>query len=456
MGERATEGLLSRSYRATTIGFVAIVSLIAFETLAVGTAMPTIVGDLHGLDLYGWVFTSLLMANVIGVALGGQLCDHIGSRLGLLLGVASLATGLITAGLATTMMAFLLGRAIQGFGGGLVIVSLYVLAAHVYEEQLRPRLFAVEAAAWVAPAMVGPFLAGLAVDHFTWRALFLTIAPLTIASTCLMWPASANAPRQPITIKALTRIRRWLLAVPAALGLAAIQLAGQRLAWTTAVLAAIGITALAVTLPRLLPPGVFSAHAGVPVIILCRGLVNGAYNGIIAYVPLMLTTIHDYNATAAGLPLTLGTLGWAAASWLQSRLHRATNRAKLRAGFAFLGASGVLLATVAADLLPAAWSYPIWIIGGAGVGTVFPTLAVLLLKHSPAATRGTDSAGFSMAETMAAAITVGLGGSLIAAAEQHLIPIDLSLTITLLLMSAIATAGAITSSRADPKQRSVS
>lgn len=412
--------------------------------------MPTIVGDLRGLGLYGWVFTSLLMANVIGVALGGELCDRVGARAGLLLGIGFLATGLITAGTATVMPVFLVGRACQGFGGGLVIVSLYVLAASVYEEELRPRLFAVEAAAWVVPAMVGPFLAGLAVDRLSWRALFLTIAPLVIVSALLLWPAFRDVPRQQMTWTVVSQLRNWALAVPAAVGLAAIQLAGQRLGWTTVVLLPVGVALLAFALPRLLPQGVFSAQAGVPVIILCRGLVNGAYNGIVAFVPLMLVTAHHYSATAAGLPLSLGTLGWAAASWLQSRLRTGTNAVRLRLGFAMLGVAGLMLAGVAAELLPGFSTYPIWIVGGAGVGTAFPTLAVLLLKHSPPATRGANSSGFSMAETMAAAITVGIGGSLVAAAQQHLIPLNGSLTITLALMGVIAAAGTIAASRTDP------
>lgn len=413
--------------------------------------MPAIVGDLHGLGLYGWVFTTLLMANVVGVALGGELCDRIGARAGILSGVISLVAGLVIAGLATGMPLFLLGRGAQGFGGGLVIVSLYVLAATVYDEELRPRLFAVEAAAWVAPAMVGPFLAGLAVDHISWRALFLTIALLVAGSAVLLWPASRHATHQQISIKALRQLRRWVLAVPAALGLAAIQLAGQHLRWTTIILAPIGIAMLAATLPRLLPRGVFSAHAGISVIVLCRGLINGAYNGIVAFLPLMLVTIHGYTATAAGLPLTLGTLGWAAASWLQSRTWSSTNTTRLRVGFAMLSLAGLLLAGVATDLLAGFCTYPIWIIGGAGVGTVFPTLAVLLLKHSPPARRGTDSAGFSMAETMAAAITVGIGGSLVAAAQQHLMPLTHGLAIPMTLMAVIAAAGIIIASRADPQ-----
>lgn len=446
-GPQRPPGLLDTGYRATTIGFVSIVTLIAFETLAVGTAMPTIVTDLDGLRLYGWAFTSLLTANVVGVALGGELCDRIGVRPALLLGVVSLVAGLSVAGLSATMSVFLVGRAAQGFGGGMVIVSLYLLAATVYDEDLRPRLFAVEAAAWVVPAMVGPFVAGVAVDHVSWRSLFLAIAPLAVGSSLLIWPASRVAQRHPVTLRKVWMIRRWMLALPAAAGLAAIQYAGQNLSWATALWAVLGIVILAVTLPRLLPRGLFSLRAGVPVIVLSRGLANGAYNGIVAFLPLMLVTAYGYSATAAGLPLTLGTLGWAAASWVQGKTRTIAVPVRLRAGFALLALAAALLAGVAVDILPGMLAYPIWIAGGAGVGTVFPTLSVQLLHHSPSSTMGANSAGFSMAETMAAAITVGLGGGLVAAAEQQLLTLSCALATTFALMGLIALLGSAVAGR---------
>ena len=448
--EEQTASLLAKGLRATTIGFVLIISIIAFETLAVGTAMPAIVRDLHGLDLYGWAFTALLMANVVGVALGGELTDKLSARVGLTIGLISIIVGLCSAGLAPNMIIFLVGRAAQGFGGGLVIVSLYVLAAELYHEALRPRLFAIEAAAWVAPAMVGPLLAGFAVDHFGWRSIFMFIAPLVLLSLLLIWPATRHLPQTPFSWRRLLSIRRWLIAIPVALGLALFQSAGQRLGWSGILLGIAGLALLAVAAPRLLPAGLFSLKAGIPVIVLCRGLANGAYNGIVAYVPLMLVTVHGFSATAAGLPLTCGTLGWALASWIQGRFKDAPRHRLVGFGFLALGIAAALLTLVTLDVLSGAWTYPIWVVGGAGVGTVFPGLAVMLLQYSPADELGNNSSGFSMAETMSAAITVGIGGALVAAAEAHLLNLPAALAIAIGLMGLLSVAGATFSARTLP------
>lgn len=78
------------------------------------------------------------------------------------------------------MWVFVLGRAVQGFGGGLVIVALYVVVSRAYEEQLRPAIMAAFAASWVVPSIVGPLAAGTVTEHLGWRWVFLGIPALVV------------------------------------------------------------------------------------------------------------------------------------------------------------------------------------------------------------------------------------------------------------------------------------
>ena len=121
------ESILSPRYLAITVGFVSSVLLTAFEAMAVGAAMPVAVADLHGLPYYSLAFSAYLTTSLLGMVLAGQRADLSGPRLPCLGGIGVFGVGLVTAGTATTMAQFVLGRAIQGFGGGLVIVALYVL-----------------------------------------------------------------------------------------------------------------------------------------------------------------------------------------------------------------------------------------------------------------------------------------------------------------------------------------
>ena len=105
------EGVLGRTYRALSVGIVSVVLLIAFEATAVGTAMPVAARELHGIPLYAFAFSAYFTTSLFAMVLSG------------------------TAG---GMWTFILGRAVQGVGGGLVIVALYVVIGRAYPERIRP------------------------------------------------------------------------------------------------------------------------------------------------------------------------------------------------------------------------------------------------------------------------------------------------------------------------------
>ncbi|MFD2349215.1 MFS transporter [Nonomuraea ferruginea] len=131
------------------------VSLVAFEYVAVAVAMPVVARELGGFELYGLAFSSALAAGVVGTVLGGRWADVRGPLPPLWTGAAAFIGGLTLAGLAPTMEVLIAGRLIQGFGGALVNVALYVVVARVYPEELHPRVFSLFATAWVVPSMVG-------------------------------------------------------------------------------------------------------------------------------------------------------------------------------------------------------------------------------------------------------------------------------------------------------------
>src|SRR3954453_9589340 len=181
--------LLDPAHRLTTAGLVLLVTFIAFEAMAVGTAMPTAVAELHGLAWYAWPFSAFLVASVVGMVVGGDLGDRRGPRVALPWGVGAFSAGLLTAGLAGNMAVFVAGRAVQGFGAGVIAVLLYVIAGQAYEPVLRPRLFGAISAAWVLPALVGPLIAGLLTTHAGWRWVSLGLLLLIVVSLGLVLPA---------------------------------------------------------------------------------------------------------------------------------------------------------------------------------------------------------------------------------------------------------------------------
>ncbi|MCW2682997.1 MAG: Major Facilitator Superfamily arabinose transporter [Blastococcus sp.] len=423
-----------------------LVTFVAFESMAVATAMPTAVAELDGLAWYGWPFSAFLVASVVGMVVGGDVGDHRGPRAALLAGVATFAAGLLAAGLAADMALFVAGRAVQGIGGGAIAVSLYVVAGQAYEPALRPRLFGAFSAAWVVPALVGPVIAGLLTTHTSWRLVFLALLPLIALGLALVLPAVRRL-GVPEDTAAPQPARRWW-AVLAGLGIAALQYAGQRLDLVAVAIAVVGVVALAAGLRRLLPAGTVRVRPGLPAVIGSRGLLAGAFFGMDVLLPLTLTQLHGYSPTAAGIPLTAGALGWAAASQIQGRRPDVPRVVLLRAGFLLLAAG---LAATAFVTVPGAGGWPAylsWAVAGLGMGLGMPSVGVLLLDQSPEHRRGADSAAFQIADVTGSALCVGVVGVLIAAATASVLSLSAAVLLAVAVLTALALVGVAVAPRA--------
>src|SRR3954453_10934879 len=186
---RERPSIFAGALRVTSIGLLILVTLIAFEAMAVAAALPTAARAVHGLGAYGWAFTGFLVANVVGMVASGQLSDSRGPRLPLVAGLVAFLAGLLLSGTATTMTQLVAGRAVQGLGGGLIITAIYVIAGQVYPESLRPRLFAATSSAWVVPSLVGPAISGALTQPASWRWVFLGLLPFVVLGGVLLVPA---------------------------------------------------------------------------------------------------------------------------------------------------------------------------------------------------------------------------------------------------------------------------
>ena len=431
-------GIWDPAHRRTTAGLLILVTLIAFEAMAVGTAMPTAVTELDGLAWYAWPFSAYLVASVVGMVLGGEAGDRRGPRVALPLGVATFAAGLLVAGVASHMAVLVAGRAVQGLGAGVMATLLYVIAGQVYTAGLRPRLFGAISAAWVLPALVGPLIAGVVTTHTSWRLVFLGLLPFVVVGLLLVVSASRLPAADGADRGGRSRAGWALLA---GLGIALLQYAGQRLDLLALALAAAGLLALAAGLRPLLPPGTVRARPGLPAVIASRGLLAGAFFGMDALLPLTLTAVHGYSPTAAGLPLTAGAIGWATASQLQGRRPDVPRERLLRLGFVLLavGLGGTALAA-----LPALGGWPAylsWAVAGLGMGLGMPSVGVLLLDQSTERDRGANSAALQISDVTTAALCIGLAGVLIAAATDGALTVPAAVLLTIVVLTALALVG---------------
>jgi MFS family permease len=446
LAQDVDEGLFGRRLRLRTAGLLMLVTLIAFETMAVGTAMPTAVAELDGLAWYGWPFSAFLVASVMGMVVGGDLGDRRGPRTALVAGAVVFAAGLLVAGLAGSMAVLVAGRAVQGLGSGLVGVSLYVAAGRAFPAGVRPALFGAFSTAWVFPSLVGPLVAGLVTAHAGWRFVFLGLLPLVLAGLLLVLPALRALP-VPDEAAAPDPARRWWAGL-AGLGIAALQYAGQRLDGPAVVLAAAGLVAVVAGLRPLLPAGTARAARGLPTVVASRGLLAAAFTGVDALLPLTLTQLHGYSPVAAGIPLTAGSLGWALASYSQGRRPDLSRVVLLRAGFLLLALGVAGTALVAVPGLGGWPAYVSWTVAGFGMGLGMPSVGVLLFEHSPEHRRGVDSAALQLSDVTASALSVGTVGVLVGAATQGSLPLAGAVVAAVALLAVVAATGAAVAPRA--------
>lgn len=447
--DTGTDTVLGSRYRALTLAMVSVVLLIAFEATAVGTAMPIAARELDGLQLYAFAFSGYFTTSLFAMVVSGQWCDRTGPLAPLVAGIGAFAAGLVVSGTAQSMWPFVLGRAVQGIGGGLVIVALYVVVGLAYPERLRPAVMAAFAASWVLPSIVGPLVAGTVTEQFGWRWVFLAIPALVVLPLLIGLPAlrRTSLQRPPDDRKAPDR-RRLGLALAVSAGAGLLQYAGQDLRPLSLVFAAAGAVLVVPAALRLLPRGTFRAARGLPSVVLLRGVASGTFLGAESFVPLMLVTQRHMSPTLAGLSLASGGVTWGIGSWIQGRPRLEPHRERLVVLGMFLMAAAI--AGAALPLLDAApaWSAAAaWAVGGLGAGLVISSLSVILFKLSAPSEAGANSAALQVSDALSSVVLVAAAGTVFAALGGA----TGAFTAVLLPMSVLALAGVGVAARLRPK-----
>ena len=409
-------GPLSREHRRTTLSVVAFITLVAFESMAVATAMPVAASALGGVQSYGLAFSSFLTASLLGTVVAGPWGDARGPRAPLAAGAALFTAGQLTCAFAPTFAVLLLGRLLAGAGGGLVVVALYVVVGAAFSDALRPKVFGFMSAAWVLPAVVGPALAGRMTVEIGWRSVFGVVVPLAVVVALVILP------RVPATgtghLEATAR-RRVLRGALLATGAGAGQVGAERLtdggAWPVALTVA-GAGLVVAALPGLLPRGTLRAARGLPSVIGVRGLFTAAFFSTKSFVPLFLTTERGLRPDEAGLALTGAALGWFAGSSLQTRdLARLPRHLLLVVGGVVIALGiGALVAVVLSGT--SGWFVlPVWSVAGSGMGLAMATTSVLTLRMSPPEEQGLASSALQLSDNLGGVLGIAVVGAVFSA-----------------------------------------
>jgi len=407
-------GPYSARFRALSLGVFALILCIAFEFMAVATALPVAARELGGLNLFPWALTVFLAAVMFANGVAGEVCDRIGPRLPLVGGSLAFTGGLLVSGLATSMPMLIVGRFVQGLGAGFTIVAVYVVIAQCYPEEVRPRMMSLLATAWVVPSVIGPFVAGGLTELVSWRWAFLVLVPLVPIPLLVVLPRLAQS--SPTEVRREGRLR---LAAMMAVGAALAQWAGleaEDSRWLTAAGAlAVGLGLIVAAARQLFPAGTLMLRRGLPSVVAFRGVSAGGFFGCQAYVPLMLVEHRGATPILAGLAVAGTAIGWSSGSWYQGRPGLTLRRSTLVWRGAVVTSVGVLV-TSSAAITTDAVRLPGWlagvglILGGLGMGLSMASNSVLLFDYSAPDDRGANSAALQMSDALGGLLVIGAGG----------------------------------------------
>ncbi|MDO5721190.1 MAG: MFS transporter [Actinomycetaceae bacterium] len=403
-----TSRSLSTTERDLMVGALILITTGAFEAMAVINAMPTVV-KYFGPDQWFALVSGIAIAmQVVSTVVAGWLADHRGVGVCLYGGLTLFALGALAAGLAPSLVVFAFARALQGIGGGLIIVPLYVLIGALVPASKRPRFFAAFSYAWVVPSMVGPALSGWIITHFSWRIVFLISLPMAALSIV---PLVRSVNRTKVAKKDWDNFPKvpMLAGIGFATAITVWQVAGgftDAKRWLAVVAAGV---LLVVALRYLLPAGALKAVPGIPAIISTRLLIMASMIGAEAFVPLVLERVHHWHPLQTGLGVAMGTITWTIGSWLQARI----TVPKKRRSLPFIGTGLVLTGAVVAMTLPWVGIHPVvgligWSITGLGMGLAVATTSDLVLSMADQSQHGQVSSALQVADSVGPALSMGI------------------------------------------------
>jgi MFS family permease len=387
---------------------VSLITLVAFEAIGTATAMPVVARDLDALAGYTWAFNAYVVASLLAMVVGGLWSDAAGPRGPLIAGVVSLAVGAVIAGAAVNLTILIVGRALQGVGGGLMIVSVYVLIARAYPIDVRPKAFSVLSAAWIVPSLVGPLVAGWLAESVTWRAVFWLVPFFVIPPLILLLPRLAQHQGGVPLASTRVRLRAGVLATVA---LFAIQDGVLRLSAVGAVEAGVGFIVLLAAVRRLLPAGALVFRRGLASSVMMRGVLASAFFAAEVFVPLAMVETRGLTVTQAGLILATSAAMWSVGSYAQSRLPGELDRAPaVRLGSAIVGLG---LLTLPLSLLAGVppWIAALsWAVCAFGMGLAIPSVSVQVMRLSPEADLGLNSSAIQIVDSVLSVVVISLLG----------------------------------------------
>jgi EmrB/QacA subfamily drug resistance transporter len=300
----------------------------AIEVTIVATAMPTIIAELGGFSLFGWVFSIYLLTQAVSVPIYGRLADLWGRKRVFFIGTSLFLVGSILCGFASNMAWLILFRAFQGLGAGAIMPLTSTIIADVYPPKERASIQGWLSSVWGIAAITGPLTGAWIVQHFNWALIFWVNVPIGIISMLMLakwFPESSKEQTQKLNLAG----SGWLMLTVTALLTALLQ-AESLGYWSVALLVIALVSGYALVRHErgadepLFPMAIWRSRT------LVAGnagnlVIGAAMMGISAFLPTWIQGVNGGTPLQAGSALAMMSIGWPLASTLSGRLMQRTS-----------------------------------------------------------------------------------------------------------------------------------
>ncbi len=394
----------------------------SLDQTVVATAMPVIIGDLKGFNVYAWVFTAYLIASAVTVPIYGKLSDVYGRRPFYALGLIVFIIGSAFSGQAHAMWELIASRAVQGIGAGAMMSMPRATIGDIFNPRQRGRWMGAISMTFGLASIIGPFLGGWMTDHLGWRWIFyinLPVASLALLGVFLALPRVKTAGRVSVDWSGTVLLVAGLVPV-----LLAFTWAGSKYPWGSPVV--LGLFAGGALILVLF--GFAERRAQEPVIPLhffkvrlfalanaTALLLSVAMFGTLLFLPLYVQGVLQMSAQNSGVVLTPMMLSFIVGALVAGQIMTRTGRYKaLALSGAVLMAAGLFLFTrLGAD---STWPVVVrnMLVMGIGIGTLLPVLNVAVQNAFPYRSMGVVNAAQQFVRSLGGVVASPILGTLLA------------------------------------------
>ena len=411
----------SRRVGVIFTGLMLSVLVAALDQTIVSTALPTIVGDLHGLDHLSWVITAYLLTSTIGLPMYGKLGDLLGRKNIFVFAIVVFLAGSALSGQSHSMAELITYRAIQGVGGGGLMIGAQAIIGDIVSARERGRYMGLIGAAYGVASVGGPLLGGYLTDTWSWRWVFYINLPVGIIALAIIITA-LHLPRNSASGVRLDYAGAGLLAIGTAALVLMTSWGGNNYAWTSPTiltLAAVAAVAVALFIPvelrakePLLPLRLFRIRN----FLICTlvGVAVGlAMFGTIGYLPTFLQIVNGASPTRSGLMMLPMVAGMLISSIGTGQLISRTGKYKI---YPILGSATMIVGLILLSRISSTTPYSFTAVGmlvlGLGIGALMQNVVLIVQNSVPPNDMGTGVSTANYFRQLGASLGIAVFGSL--------------------------------------------